>query len=80
MTTNAIASTFSRIVNREKHVEGQWNNEGLINWLLVAFRKIYKPALWTKNLEIHKQLRFSRWGVSYAWNKCSPSFWDIAYF
>ena len=78
MTTNAIESTFSRIVNREKHVEGRWNNEGLINWLLVSFRKIYKSALWIKYLEIHMQLRFSRLGVSSAWNECFPPLWDIA--
>ena len=72
MTTNAIESTFSRIVNRVKHVGRRWSDEGLINWMMIAFRKIYKPALWdelwTKYLEIHKQLRFSKLSVSYAWN------------
>ena len=72
MTTNAIESTFSRIVNRVKHVGRRWSDEGLLNWLMIAFRKIYKPALWDelwrKYLEIHKQLRFSRLRVSYAWN------------
>jgi transposase-like protein len=72
MTTNAIESAFSRIVNRVKHVGRRWSDEGLINWLMIAFRKIYKPALWDelwrKYLEIHKQLRFSRLRVSYAWN------------
>jgi len=71
MTTNAIESAFSRIVNRVKHVGRRWSDQGLINWLMIAFRKIYKPALWdelwTKYLEIHKQLRFSRLRVSYAW-------------
>ena len=72
MTTNAIESAFSRIVNRVKHVGRRWSDEGLLNWLMIAFRKIYKPALWDelwrKYLEIHKQLRFSRLRVSYAWN------------
>ena len=71
MTTNAIESAFSRIVNRVKHVGRRWSDEGLINWMMIAFRKIYKPELWdelwTKYLEIHKQLRFSRLRVSYAW-------------
>ena len=71
MTTNAIESAFSRIVNRVKHVGRRWSDEGLINWLMIAFRKIYKPALWdelwTKYLKIHKQLRFSRLSVSYVW-------------
>jgi hypothetical protein len=57
MTTNAIESAFSRIVNRVKHVGRRWSDEGLINWLMIAFRKIYKPALWdelwTKYLKIH---------------------------
>ncbi len=72
MTTNAIESAFSRIVNRVKHIGRRWSDEGLINWLMIAFRKIYKPALWAelwrKYLDIHKQLRFSRLRVSYAWN------------
>lgn len=71
MITNARESVFSRIVNRIKHVGRRWSDEGLINWLLIAFRKIYKPALWdelwTKYLKIHKQLRFSSLRVSYAW-------------
>ncbi len=71
MTTNAIESAFSRIVNRVKHVGRRWSDEGLINWLMIAFRKIYKPALWdelwTKYLKIHKQLRVSSLRVSYAW-------------
>lgn len=72
MTTNAIESAFSRIVNRVKHVGRRWSDEGLINWLMIAFRKIYKPALWDElwrqYLEIHKKLRFSKLRVSYAWN------------
>jgi hypothetical protein len=71
LTTNVIESAFSRIVNRVKHIGRRWSDEGLINWLMIAFRKIYKPALWTelweKYLKIHKQLRFSRLRDSYAW-------------
>jgi len=72
LTTNAIESAFSRIVNRVKHVGRRWSDEGLLNWLMIAFRKIYKPALWDelwrKYLHIHKPLRFSKLRVSYAWN------------
>jgi len=71
LTTNAIESAFSRIANRVKHVGKRWSDEGLINWLMIAFRKIYKPALWDelwkKYLQIHKPLRFSKLRVSYAW-------------
>jgi len=71
LTTNAIESAFSRIVNRVKRIGRRWSDEGLINWLMIAFRKIYKPALWDelwkKYLKIHKQLRFSKLRVCYAW-------------
>ena len=69
LTTNAIESAFIRIVNRVKHVGRRWSDEGLLNWLMIAFRKIYKPALWgelwRKYLEIHKPLRFFKLRVSY---------------
>jgi len=42
MTTNAIESALSRIVSRVKHVGRRWSDEGLINWMMIAFRKIYK--------------------------------------
>lgn len=71
MTTNAIESAFSRIVNRVKHVGRRWGEDGLINWMMIALRKIYKPhlwdELWTKYLNIHKQLQFSKLSVSYTW-------------
>lgn len=71
LTTNAIESAFSRIINRVKRIGRRWSDEGLMNWLMIAFRKIYKPALWDelwkKYLKIHKQLRFSKLRVSYAW-------------
>ncbi|MFP4081823.1 MAG: hypothetical protein ACLFVG_03585 [Candidatus Aminicenantes bacterium] len=71
LTTNAIESAFSQIVNRVKHVGRRWSDEGLVNWLMIAFRKIYKPALWeelwTKYLKIHKPLRFFKLRVSYVW-------------
>jgi len=71
LTTSAIESAFSRIVNRVKHVGRRWSDEGLLNWLMIAFRKIYKPALWDelwkKYLKIHKPLRFFKLRVSYAW-------------
>ena len=71
LTTNAIESALSRIVNRVKRIGRRWSDEGFINWLMIAFRKIYKPALWDelwkKYLKIHKQFRFSKLRVSYAW-------------
>lgn len=71
LTTNAIESAFSRIVNRIKRVGRRWSEDGLMNWLMLAFRKIYQPHLWDKlweqYIEIHKRLILSKIKVSYAW-------------
>jgi hypothetical protein len=47
MTTNAIESAFSQVCNRIKRVGRRWSEEGLLNWLKVAFYKIFKPELWS---------------------------------
>ncbi len=71
LTTNAIESAFSRIVNRIKRVGRRWSEDGLMNWLMLAFRKIYQPQLWDKlweqYIEIHKGLILNKIKVSYAW-------------
>jgi len=40
-----------------ENLSGAYSDEGLINGMMIAFRKIYKPELWdelwTKYLEIH---------------------------
>ncbi len=46
-TTNAIENAFSRVNNRIKRVGRRWSERGLLNWLKVAFYKIFKPELWT---------------------------------
>lgn len=57
LTTNAIESIFSRIVNR--------------NWLMLAFRKIYQPKLWDNLWEqyigIHNRLMLNTIEATYAW-------------
>jgi hypothetical protein len=71
LTTNAIESAFSRIVNRVKRIGRRWSERGLMNWLMIALRKIYKPELWDElweeYLKIHKQLKLSEVKVTYAW-------------
>jgi len=71
LTTNAIESVFSRIVNRIKRVGCRWSEEGLMNWLKLAFRKIYRPQLWNElweqYIEIHKRLKLVNIKVTYAW-------------
>lgn len=71
LTTNAIESALSRIVNRIKRTGRRWSEEGLFNWLLIALRKIYRPQLWDKMWEqylaAHKCLKLIRIKVNYAW-------------
>ena len=71
LTTNAIESAFSRIVNRVKRIGRRWSEEGLVNWLLIALRKIYQPMLWEKlweqYLNAHQQLSLTKTKVAYAW-------------
>ncbi|GFP19798.1 hypothetical protein HKBW3S03_01302 [Candidatus Hakubella thermalkaliphila] len=47
LNTNAIESAFSQVCNRIKKVGKRWSEQGLLNWLKVAFYKIFKPELWT---------------------------------
>lgn len=71
LTTNAIESAFSRLVNRVKRIGRRWSERGLTNWLLIAMRKIFVPSLWDKlwkdYLRINKQLTLSRLKVEYVW-------------
>jgi len=71
LTTNAIETAFSRVVNRVKRIGRRWSEEGLLNWLMIAFRKILVPSLWDKlwqdYLSINKQLNLSSLKVEYAW-------------
>ena len=60
LNINAIESAFSRITNRIKKVGKRWSDKGLLAWLMLAFRKIYKPELWDElwdqYLEINRKL------------------------
>jgi hypothetical protein len=46
LNINAIESAFSRIDNRIKGIGKRWSDQGLLAWLMLAFRKIFKPELW----------------------------------
>jgi len=46
LTTNAVESAFSQVCNRIKRVGRRWSEHGLLNWLKVAFYKIFKPQCW----------------------------------
>lgn len=55
LNTNAIESAFSQVCNRIKKVGRRWSEQGLMNWLKVAFYKIFKPELWTPLWHNEKQ-------------------------
>lgn len=71
LTTNAIESAFSRVTNRIKHVGKRWSDQGLLNWLMLALRKIFKPKLWPKLwsqfLKVNQKMQLSTLTVAYRW-------------
>ena len=71
LTTNAIESAFTRLVNRIKRIGRRWSEQGLTNWVAIAMRKIFIPnlwdKLWTDYLRINKQLTLFRLKVEYVW-------------
>jgi len=71
ITTNALESAFSRFVNRIKRIGRRWSEDGLINWLRLAFRKILQPemwaALWNQYLRHHRHLQLISLRIKYRW-------------
>jgi hypothetical protein len=71
LTTNAIESAFSRVTNRIKCIGKRWSDQGLLNWLMLALRKIFKPKLWPKfwsqYLKVNQKMQLSTLTVSYEW-------------
>lgn len=71
LTTNIAESGFSRVVNRIKRVGRRWSERGLINWLRIAFRKIFQPdqwtSLWRRYLRLHRRLHLVSLRLHYRW-------------
>lgn len=71
LTTNTIESAFSRAVNRIKRIGRRWSEDGLLNWLMLAFRKIFQPklweSLWAQYLGRHHRLRLVSLCVEHEW-------------
>jgi len=71
LTTNAIESAFSRVTNRIKHMGKRWSDQGLLHWLMLALRKIFKPKLWSKLwsqfLKVNQKMELTSLKVLYAW-------------
>ena len=70
-TTNAIESAFSQVCNRIKRVGRRWSEHGLLNWLKVAFYKIFKPdswsLIWLENKKQVSLIKMINLQVSYSW-------------
>jgi len=71
LNTNAIESAFSRITNRIKRIGRRWSDRGLLHWLMLALRKIFKPELWTQlwnqYLNINRKIQLTGCKAKYAW-------------
>ena len=71
LTTNAIESAFSRVTNRVKRIGKRWSDQGLLNWLMLALHKIFKPKLWSKLwsqfLKVNQKMELTSLKISYAW-------------
>ena len=71
LNINAIESAFSRIANRIKNVGKRWSDQGLLAWLMLALRKIFKPELWTElwdqYLKINRKMDLILCHSEYAW-------------
>ena len=71
LTTNAIESAFSRVTDRIKGKGKRWSDHGLLNWLMLAYRKIFKPKfwakLWSQYLKVNQIIKLNSLKISYAW-------------
>ena len=66
-----IPSAFSRVTNRIKKIGKRWSDRGLLRWLMLAMRKIFKPELWTQlwdqYLKINRKMELVMFKAEYTW-------------
>jgi len=71
LNINALESAFSRITNRIKKIGKRWSDRGLLRWLMLALRKIFKPELWTQlwnqYLKINLKIELTMLKAEYTW-------------
>ncbi len=71
LNTNAIESAFSRVTNRIKKIGKRWSDRGLLRWLMLALKKIFKPELWTQlwdqYLKINRKMELVMLKAEYTW-------------
>jgi hypothetical protein len=71
LNTNAIESAFGRVKNRIKRIGRRWSQEGLLRWLKLAYRKIFRPSLWDsfwkRYLKLNPSPRLVMMKLEYRW-------------
>lgn len=71
LTTNAAESAFSLVTNRIKNIGKRWGEEGLLNWLKVAIKKIFYPdtwvTLWKNYLNLNSPIKLTFLSAKYQW-------------
>ena len=71
LNINAIYSAFSQITNRVKNIGKRWSDQGVLRWLMLALRKIFKPELWTQlwdqYLKINWKIELTMLKGEYTW-------------
>jgi len=68
---NAVESAFSRIVNRIKRMGKHWSDRGLLEWLVLAMAKVFRPELWDQlwkqYMRINRKISLVRCRAQYVW-------------
>jgi transposase-like protein len=68
---NAIESAFSRIANRIKNMGKRWSDRGLLQWLMLALAKVFRPELWDQlwkqYMRINRKMTLIICRAKYVW-------------
>jgi len=71
LNINAIESAFSRIANRIKNMGKRWSDRGLLEWLMLALAKIFRPELWDQlwrqYMRINRKMNLITCNAQYVW-------------
>ncbi len=71
LNINAIESAFSRIANRIKRMGKRWSDRGLLEWLMLALAKVFRPELWDQlwkqYMKINRKIILVMCRAQYVW-------------
>lgn len=71
LNINAIEPAFRRVSNRVKDIGKRWSDRGLLHWLMLALRKIFRPELWSQlgdqYLKINRKMELTMLEAEYTW-------------